>query len=445
MTLGRRSERCDMLHPFALGVKIAVGLAISSAVHAQAPERASVARETDALRVFLDCRDVSCDHDFFRTEIAFVQHVRDRRDADVYVLLTAQQTGDEGSEFTVKFIGQRAFAGAADQLRHVSGPSEPEDQVRQALVDVLKRGLVRYVNQTPLGKGIQITYEPPVRQAAPAEARDPWRHWTFSTTLNGFFEGEEGFSGTSINLSLSANHTTEQWKINTSVQTRYSENKFALEDERSVTDVQRNYALNGLLVKSLGPHWSAGARGTITSSSFLNQSLTFRLAPAIEYNFFPYSESTRWQFTLQYSVGVDAFDYSEETIFGKTAETLVDQRLLGSLRLIQPWGSVTTSLEASHYLQDMDKQRGILFSNIDLSLSKGLSLILFGTVQLVRDQIYLPRRGASEEEILLRQRQLGTSFVYSASIGFSYTFGSSSATVVNPRFSGSTGGTSIIS
>ena len=69
--------------------------------------------------------------------------------------------------------------------------------------------------------------------------------------------------------------------------------------------------------------------------------------------------------------------------------------------------------------------------------------MLSGDLQLVRDQIYLPRQGATEEEILLRQRELATSFTYSGSIGISYTFGSTSAGVVNPRFSGSSGGTSI--
>ncbi len=57
------------------------------------------------LRVFLDCRTGGCDQEFFRTELAWIDHVRDRKDADVHVLVTAQGTGGGGTEYTVRFIG----------------------------------------------------------------------------------------------------------------------------------------------------------------------------------------------------------------------------------------------------------------------------------------------------------------------------------------------------
>jgi hypothetical protein len=52
----------------------------------------------------------------------------------------------------------------------------------------------------------------------------------------------------------------------------------------------------------------------------------------------------------------------------------------------------------------------------------------------VRDQISLRAGGASDEEVLTRQRQLATNFDYSASVGLSYTFGSVYSDVVNTRF-----------
>jgi hypothetical protein len=427
----------------ALLVIVAATLATYSAGQAQNPAPRPAAPPVDTLRLYLDCPDFPCDYDFFRTEIDFVNHVRERQDADVYVLLTTRHTGAEGTEFTLSFIGQKDFQGVDDKLQYTSGPAESADAVRRALAQVLKRGLVRYVNHTSLADRVEITSQPSAGGLTRAAGPDPWNYWAFRTMLNGLFDGEEAFRSTSVSLSLGANRTTENWKINSSVQARYSESKFDIGGGQMVTTIQRNYGFDGLVVKSLGSRWSVGARGTITSSTFLNQELTLRLAPAIEYNFFPYSESTRWQFTLQYSLGADAFDYHEETIFGKTAETLFDERLLGSLRITQPWGSITTSLEGSHYLHDFSKQRGIIVSNIDLNVFKGFSLVLLGSVQLVRDQIYLPKGGISEEDILLRQRALATSFTYTGSIGFSYTFGSSSS-IVNPRFSGSSGGTSII-
>jgi hypothetical protein len=52
----------------------------------------------------------------------------------------------------------------------------------------------------------------------------------------------------------------------------------------------------------------------------------------------------------------------------------------------------------------------------------------------LRDQIYRSAEGATPEEILLRQRQLETSYRCFYNIGFEYRFGSIFDNVVNPRF-----------
>lgn len=63
------------------------------------------AQQTEALRVFLDCQTFFCDFDHFRREIAFVNWMRDRQDAQVHILGTGQGTGGGGREFTFTFIG----------------------------------------------------------------------------------------------------------------------------------------------------------------------------------------------------------------------------------------------------------------------------------------------------------------------------------------------------
>lgn len=401
-------------------------------------------RQADALRVFIDCTAYSCDYDYFRTEIDFVNHVRDRQNAQVLALVTAQATSGGGTEYVVDLIGREEFRGADDSLRYVAEPPATRDEVRRRLAALIERGLVRYVNHTPLGDRIRIAYTAPSPyHPSPQPPRDPWNGWAFGTTLNGSINGEKSSRYISLNGSLSANRITEAWKIVASLQGAYSENTVDVSDTTTVTTVSRDYGADALVVKSLGGHWSAGIEGTLTSSTFLNQSLALRLAPAVEYNIFPYSESSRRQLVLQYSVGATAFDYTEETIFGRTAETRVDQRVIATLALTQPWGSVSTSLEGSHYLGDVGKWHGIASNNVDVHLFGGFSLQLLGGLELVHDQLYLARAGASEEEILLRQRQLATSFRYWSSVGFRYTFGSPFANVVNPRFGGSSGGISI--
>ena len=59
---------------------------------------------------------------------------------------------------------------------------------------------------------------------------------------------------------------------------------------------------------------------------------------------------------------------------------------------------------------------------------------------LIRNQLYLPKKDLTDEEILLQRRQLATDSRYRVSFGFSYTFGSIFNNVVNPRFDGARGG-----
>jgi hypothetical protein len=244
-----------------------------------------------------------------------------------------------------------------------------------------------------------------------------------------------------VSGSVSANRTTEALKVNLSVNNRYSESNFEVNEDLTVTNIQRNYGATTLVVRSLGPRWSAGGRSSVASSTFLNQDLAVRLAPAVEYNFFPYAESTRRQLTLQYAPGISYFDYNQPTIFERTEETRFDQSLTVSLDLKQPWGSVSTSLEGANYLHDFTKNRAVLFGNVDLRLVKGLSLNASGSASRLRDQLFIAAGETTQEEILLRQRQLATSYRYFASVGLSYTFGSIFNNVVNPRFGGSSGGT----
>lgn len=56
-----------------------------------------------APKVFIDCG--MCDIDHIRTEITFVNYVRDRKEADIHVLVTSLRTGAGGREYTLAFIG----------------------------------------------------------------------------------------------------------------------------------------------------------------------------------------------------------------------------------------------------------------------------------------------------------------------------------------------------
>ena len=380
-----------------------------------------------------------------RTEITFVDYVRDRQDAQVHILVTQQQTGGGGTEFTLHFIGLRELRTISDTVTYVSPPAASQDDLRRGMARTIRLGLVRYYASLGQAERFDVTYTAPKSgTAASGATKDRWHLWVFRITANGYGNGEESNSSVSLYGSVSANRTTEMWKLIFGINGNYGQNRFTLSDSSTFNSYSHSYGFNDLVVKSLGPHWSAGERASWTSSTFLNQQRAIRIAPAVEYDVFPYSQSTRRTLTLQYSPGINFFWYQDTTIFDKISEVRADQTLTASIDLRQPWGSVSGSLEGAAYIDDFSKNHLILFSALDLHLIKGLSLSLFGQISRIRDQLYLPKGDLSDEERLLRLRQLATSYNYFLQIGLSYSFGSIFNNVVNPRFGGSSGGMIII-
>ena len=96
--------------------------------------------------------------------------------------------------------------------------------------------------------------------------------------------------------------------------------------------------------------------------------------------------------------------------------------------------SQRTTLEGSNYFHDFNKNRLELFSDIKIRIIEGFTLDLFGSNTLLRDQLFLPKEGAFDEEVLLNQRHLATNYDYFTYIGLRYTFESIYSNVVNPRF-----------
>lgn len=404
-----------------------------------AQEPGGEARTAGALRFFLDCDCDSGDLDFFRRELTFVTFVREPADAQLHVLVTEQETGAGGTEYTLSLIGGREFAGIVDTLRYVAEPSETDELTREGVLRVLKLGLVRYVAHTPLSRRLSISYEVPADAEAQPATRDPWNFWVFRTSARGFFNGESSSRFLSLGGSLTASRVTEAWKIEWRANANYSRNTFELDDSTSVISSRRSYGTEALAVRSISAHWSVGGKIEARASNFVNQDLSLELAPAIEYDVFPYSESTRRQLTLLYTVGLRHFDYEQRTLFGQERETLIRQSLTAGLSLRQPWGSTSVSVEASHYVHDLNRNRLQVFGDVNVRLLKGLSLNLFGEYAVLHDQLYLSAVGATPEDILTQRRQLETSYQYFASVGLSYTFGSIYNNVVNPRLSGGSG------
>lgn len=401
---------------------------VTTPAKAQQPDSDSLKKS--APRVFIDCN--YCDLDFIRTEITFVNYVRDRKDAQVHVLITQQATGSDGTEYTMNFIGQEQFKGQNNILKHVSGKMDTAAEIRSGLARMLKIGLVSYAGKTPIADKLIVSFQD---KAKPTSVEDRWNFWVFSVSGRIYFEGEKLSRYSYLTGQLSANRITPGFKFRTSLSASRSTDRFSYGDS-SIVSTSKNQNFNLLGVKSLTDHWSVGGGLSAYTSTYSNIKFGIRPAPAVEYNFFHYSESTRRQLRVLWKPGYNFYNYYEETIFDKAREGRWGQSLSVALELKEKWGSITNSFEAFHYFDDPKKNHLRIYSELSLRLYKGLSFDMYGNFSRIHDQLSLSKGGASYEEVLLRRTQLATSYSYYAQIGLSYSFGSIFSNVVNPRFNG---------
>ncbi|MEK6756288.1 MAG: hypothetical protein AABZ02_09070, partial [Bacteroidota bacterium] len=395
--------------------------------------------QKSALKIFIDC--AYCDLDYIRTEITFVNYVRDRKQAQVHVLITQQYTGSGGTEYTLTLIGQLDFDGMNDTLKYVTNKTDTQDMIRKGLVRVLKAGLVRYAMRTPLAEYFSVAYN---RPTASAKVTDKWDYWVFSFSLNSWLNGESQYKYASLGGSVTASRVTEDWKFRFSLNGNYTENKYEFSvDESTVVksqSIRRSQYFNGFVAKSIDDHWSVGLFGSASTSTYSNIDLSASVQPSIEYNIFPYSESTRRQLRISYKIGVSASKYIDSTIYFKKSEALYMHSLSLTLTLQQPWGSTSTTLFGSQYLHDLKKNNLSISGSVSLRIFEGLSLSLYGGYSAVHDQLSLAKRTLTAEEVYQQRRQLETSYSYWGSFGLSYTFGSIFNNIVNPRFGNQGGG-----
>jgi hypothetical protein len=381
-----------------------------------------------APKVFIDCGN--CDIDHIRTEITFVNYVRDRKEADVHVLVTSQRTGAGGREYTLAFIGQRRFQGIDDAHKYFTETTDTEDEIREGMAKALKMGLMSFVAKTPIASRIRVSYRDEVQETA---ATDKWNYWVFSISGDGRLSGEESYKSKSISGSFNASRVTPELKISLSLYGSHNKQNFDY-DSTSLESTRDSLSLGGLVVKSISEHWSYGSYFDSGSSTYENIKFGLTFQPAIEYNLFRYSQSTRRQLRFQYRIGFNSVRYREETIYEKMEQTLWKQSLSITFDIKEKWGSISTTLAGSHYFHDASFNRLTLFNILNIRLIKGLNFFAFGGGSRIHDQLSLVKGDISLDEILLKQKQLATGYDYFAAVGLSFTFGSIFTNVVNPRF-----------
>jgi hypothetical protein len=401
------------------------------------------------LTVFIDCSNTWCDMTFIRSEINLVDFLLDNQAADLHILITEQRNGSGGSQVQFIFFGQHNFKQLSDTIRFNIDPNATDFERRNDFIRYMKLGLAPYIVRTGAARDVVIEMKKANnsddKKSNPSgQTKDPWNYWVFRIGGNGNISADKVYKSNRFSGNFSANRTTENLKV--SFNGYASKNKsiyeFALDSVTTTKYVVNNdeMGFTHRLVKSITNHWSFGYEIGFSRSTFSNNKSRISPSMGIEYNIFPYKEVNNRYFTISYYMDMKRNEYFDTTLYDKTKETLWGQGAEINLTFNQKWGSTFLGISYHNYLHNWKYFNLGISGSLNVRITGGLSFNIYAFGGLTRDQLYLPKGGATEQEVLTRQRQIGSSYNYYTGFGLNYRFGSKLNNFVNPRFEGGNGG-----
>lgn len=366
-----------------------------------------------------------------------VDFVRDRVGSDVHVMVNTQSSSSGGTQATLYFLGSGKFYNANDTLQYFNDPTSSEDDQRKKMVQFLKLGLIRYISKTNIAEKINITFTAPVPTDGTKEAPmvDKWNNWVFSVGSSGNLSGNQNYKYRSFYGNFSADRETEEWKVNSGIYISQSVETF-IKDSTEDRSERKDYSAEFDVAKAINNHWSYGATASYENSLYSNIEAAYRFLGKLEYSLFPYSKFNTQRIVFQYRAGPVYNNYYDSTVYLKTKEFQMQHTLNAIGSFTKPWGSVNVGIFYSNYLSDFKKNRLNFNGAVSWKILKGLEFALWGSYGIIHDQITLPKGDVPISVVLLRNRQLLSTYQYSLGVGFSYRFGSIMNSIVNPRFKG---------
>ena len=301
-------------------VSLMLGVLLSVQGVAQDTQNQVDSLRNEALNFFIDCR--TCDMNYTREQIPYVNYVRDTHEAEVYLFVSSQNAGSGGRQYTFSYEGLGRFLGMNDTLVYTSNPDESSTEVREKKTNMIKMGLMRYVAKTPLAGEIIIRNS---ERLESQEVIDKWHYWVFELETNPRYDAEQSNKRLFFSNSFQISKITPDLKFELDLDQNINKQTFVDDDGVATVYHRNSNRVDLLYVKSLNQHWSAGLKWEAGSSTRDNYKLNTEFLPSIEYDIYPYDESTHRQLRILYSAGYQFSNYIDTTILNKTKEGLFKQ------------------------------------------------------------------------------------------------------------------------
>jgi hypothetical protein len=394
--------------------------------------------ETQAqkLSVFIDCS--GCDMNYIKSELGIVDFLLDKNAADVHVLVNQQTTGGGGSAMQMILYGQNKYNKDLDTILVAIPANSTSFEQRGVMLKALKRGLVPFLLKTAYGQYVDVSINVPNKkqQELKTVTKDPWNYWVFRVGVDGSVSSDQIYKTVQGSGFFSANRTTEKIKVSFTGNGDYNNYRYSYTDNGNnviYNIINSDYFFEHTLISSIGAHWGAGYQVGNSNSTFSNNKRKIYVKTGLEYSIFPYKDVNTRFLTLNYGIDVRANQYYDSTIYFKTHEVLFGQMIMANMSFNQKWGTFSSTLSYSNFLKDASLNNIYAKVNFYIRLTGGLSFNLYASGSRVRDQVYLVKGSASEQDVLTRRRQLASEYNFYSGIGISWRFGSKLNNFVNPR------------
>lgn len=401
------------------------------------------------LKVFIDCSNTWCDMTFIRTEINLVDFLLDNQAADLHILITEQRNGGGGSQFQFIFFGQHGFKDLQDTIHFNVDPNATDFEKRNDFIKYMKLGLARFIARTDAAMDVTIEMKKNVTSDSNKTnnelknvTKDPWNYWVFRIGASGNISKDQVYQSNRFSGNFSATRVTDKLKVSFSGYASKNKSTYLFETDTSSTKyivLNDESGFNHRLIKSIDQHWSYGYELDYSRSTFSNNKSRVEVSTGFEYDIFPYKEVNNKYFTISYYIDVRRNEYFDSTLYNKINETLWGQGSEVNLTFNQKWGSTFLGISYHNYFNNWNHFNLGISGSLNVRITGGLSFYIYAFGGLTRDQLYLPKEGATEQEVLTRQRQIGSNYNYYTGFGINYRFGSKLNNFVNPRFEGGGG------
>lgn len=403
--------------------------------------RAQESRQVpDRLNVFFACEGDRCDPGPYRARIHWVNWMDGPDNADVRVSMTSESGSGGVISFVMDFAVADSAPGGPDRLFYRSAAADGEATVLDGIATTLAIGLARYAALAGYREFVVLRdarlpgIDPGERVVSAQKVADPWDFWVFTVGGNARAGGSDNRTTRHFAWNLSADRVTPTWKFSFNANGSITTQEIEFSSGTVFESDQRTVNINTTLTYALADHWSVNVSSLIGKFPTANQKLHLGFNPGVEYSLFPYEEATRRSLTVRYTIGLAHRNYEERTIYNETAQELWEQLVQARATMRQPWGDLFIVGTGSHFLEDIDRHALGLGGGFSVRLVRGLRFNVSGEISRVHDQVYLSASGITDEETLLKLRELQSFSNMRLNFGFSYQFGSIYNNTVNNRF-----------